>query len=105
VPLVPEYEKKLVMDHAMAEDEAYFNPFYRDLASHRFALIVSEPLRVEFQGGVYHFGNENDAWVRWVAHPMLCYYNPVFTMRSLGVQLLLPKEKSQPRGGGLCPGY
>jgi hypothetical protein len=105
VPLVPEYEKKLLMDNAMAEEEAYFNVFYRELSEHRFALIVTEPLRIEFQGGVYHFGNENDAWVRWVAHPLLCYYNPVFTMRSMGVQLLVPKEKSQPRGGGLCPGY
>jgi hypothetical protein len=104
VALVPEYEKKLVMDHAMAEDEAYFNPFYRELAEHRFSLIVSEPLRVEFQGSVYHFGNENDAWVRWVSHPILCYYHPVFTVQELNLQLLMPKEKSRPGGGGECPG-
>jgi hypothetical protein len=104
VALVPEYEKKLVMDHAMAEDEAYFNAFYRELAAHRFSLIVSEPLRVEFQGSVYHFGNENDAWVRWVSHPILCYYHPVFTVQELNLQLLMPKEKSRPGGGGECPG-
>jgi hypothetical protein len=105
VALVPEYEKKWVMDNAMAEDAAYFNEFYRDLASHRFSLIVSEQLRVEFQGGIYHFGDENDAWVRWVAHPIQCYYHPVFTVQALNLQLLMPKEKSNPGGGGECPGY
>jgi hypothetical protein len=105
VPLVPQYEKKLLMDNAMAEDEPYFNNFYKDLAEHRFALIVTEPLRLEFQGGVYHFGNENDAWVRWVAHPLMCYYTPIVTIRSMGVQLLAPKEKSHPGYGGQCPGY
>jgi len=105
VALVPEYEKKLLMDNAMAEDEPYFNRFYRDLASHRFALIITEPLRLEFQGGVYHFGNENDAWVRWVAHPLMCYYTPQLTVRDMGVQILVPKEKSHPGFGGQCPGY
>ncbi|HSV86846.1 MAG TPA: hypothetical protein VLH85_09745, partial [Levilinea sp.] len=104
VPLVPEYEKKLMMDYAMAEDEPYFNEFYEDLAAHRFSLIVTEPVRLEFQGDYYQFGNENDAWVRWVAHPLMCYYTPLLTIRDMGVQLLQPKEKSHPGFGGQCPG-
>lgn len=104
VPLVPEYEKKLMMDHAMADDEPYFNEFYADLAAHRFSLIVTEPVRLEFQGGYYEFGYENDAWVRWVAHPLMCYYTPLLTIRDMNVQLLGPKEKSHPGFGGECPG-
>jgi hypothetical protein len=93
VPLVPEYEKKLMMDQAMADNQAYFEPFYKDLAAHRFQLIISEPLWIRYQGGASHFGNENDAWVRWVSEPVLCYYEPVATYLELGVQLLAPRQQ------------
>ncbi len=105
IPLVPEYEKKLVMDQAMAENAKYFDKFYRDLAAHRFKLIVSEPLQVRFQGDSYLFGNENDAWVKWVSIPLLCYYEPVETQQQVGVQLLEPKQKSPPKEGLECPSY
>ncbi len=105
VPLVPEYEKKLVMDNAMAEDAVYFDAFYKDLAAHRFPLIVSEPLQVRYQGESYQFGNENDAWVKWVSIPLLCYYEPFETQSKIGVQLLKPKQKSPPKDGLECPPY
>ncbi|MEA4906672.1 MAG: hypothetical protein VB089_03565 [Anaerolineaceae bacterium] len=92
VPLVADYEKKWMMDEAMAEDAAYFQPFYRDLKAHRFTLIISEPLWIRFQGDTYHFGNENDAWVKWVSIPVLCYYEPVETYLDVGVQLLTPRD-------------
>src|SRR4030095_11347771 len=36
VPLVPEYDKKVLIDKALSADAAYFEGFYRDLAAHRF---------------------------------------------------------------------
>lgn len=103
IPLIPEYEKKRMMDEAMAENAAYFAPFIRDLASHRFALIISEPLWIKFQGGDYHFGNENDAWVKWVSIPVLCYYQPVETFLDVGVQLLVPRWEPLEEPGVVCP--
>ncbi len=105
IPLVPEYEKKLVMDQAMAENAKYFDQFYKDLSAHRFKLIVSEPLQTHFQGESYQFGNENDAWVKWVSIPLLCYYEPFETPVRVGVQLLRPKKKSPPKEGLECPQY
>jgi hypothetical protein len=92
VPLIPEYEKKLMMDQAMSENAAYFEPFYRDIAKQRFALIVSEPLQTGYQGEGYQFGNENDAWVKWISRPVLDRYTPLNTSKLVGVQLLVPKE-------------
>jgi len=92
-----------MMDEAMAENAAYFAPFIRDLASHRFALIISEPLWIKFQGGDYHFGNENDAWVKWVSIPVLCYYQPVETFLDVGVQLLVPRWEPLEEPGVVCP--
>ncbi len=91
IPLVVEYEKKYLMDQALSSDAAYFASFHQDLARQRFALIISEPLKVVFQGEEHHFGDENDAWVKWVAQPILCYYEPIKTFKEVKVQILAPR--------------
>jgi hypothetical protein len=104
VPLVVDYEKKLLMNEAMAANESYFEAYYQDLVYHRFALIISEPLRTEFQGAEFDFGNENDAWVKWVSIPMLCYYEPIATYHEVGLELLVPRaEVVSPVAGVICP--
>ena len=105
IPLIPEYEKRHMMDMAMADDADYFNKFYEDIAGHRFSMILSEPLHTGFQGGQYEFGNENDAWVKWVSVPLLCYYEPVETYPVYGVQILVPKEMEPPVEGLSCPTF
>lgn len=104
VPLIADYEKKKLMDEAMAGNETYFGGYYQDLAEHRFALIVSEPLRAEFQGDTFNFGSENDAWVKWVSIPMLCYYEPISTYPEVGLELLVPRDETiPPVDGAVCP--
>jgi hypothetical protein len=103
VPLVSEYEKKRMMDEALANNGRYFAPFYKDMSNRRFSLIISEPLWVNFQEGQKGFSNENNAWVNWVSVPVLCYYKPVATYMEIGVQLLVPQEKTAPAPGVVCP--
>jgi hypothetical protein len=91
VGLVPAYEKKLMMDQALSGNRSYFRGFYADLAAHRFALIVSSPLRTPIKGSEYGFGEENDAWVKWVAKPILCYYDEKDTLNEVKVELLEPR--------------
>ena len=93
VPLVPEYEKKYMMDKAMANQADYFQAYYQDLAKKRFALIVTEPLRTkrrEELGGP--FSEENDAWVVWVSNPTLCFYEPLYESTEVNVELLVPRQ-------------
>ena len=92
VPLVPEYEKKYLMDQAMADNQSYFEQFYIDLANQRFVLIISEPLNMNIQDRTHAFGEENNAWVKWVSEPLLCYYEPLVTFKPLRTQLLIPRE-------------
>lgn len=93
VPLVAEYEKKLVMDQAMSGNAAYFAEFYKDLQNHRFSLIVSEPLRKSMADeDIRNFAEENNSWVYWVSRPLLKYYKPKVTYDEVGVQLLIPRE-------------
>jgi len=90
IPLVPDYEKKLLMNQALSGNADYFDTFYADLASQRFSLIITEPLRTPVQDSSYQFGEENNAWVKWVAGPVLCYYEPLETIKDIKVQLLIP---------------
>ncbi len=93
VLFVNQYEKKMLMNEAMRPNLPYFERFYRDLAAHRFSLIVSEPLRTPIKDRDYHFGEENQAWVKYVSGPILCYYEPDETLREVGVQLLVPRAQ------------
>lgn len=98
IPLVPEYEKKLVMDRAMSGDIDYLNAFYKDLSNQRFALIISDPQRIRYADEDENWGAENDIWVHWVTQPLLCFYDPVYAIKKTGVWILEPKENP-----GSCP--
>lgn len=92
VPLIPEYEKKVLMEQALASDRLYFDNFYRDLKDNRFTLIVSQSLVTSKKGDTFQFGEENDAWLKWVSKPILCYYEIKESLSDLSIQLLVPRE-------------
>ena len=93
IPFVPEYEKKYMMDQAMANNAEYFQPYYRDLSNKRFSLIVTEILRRKLKSETgSRFGEENDAFVTWVSNPTLCFYEPVYTSKETGIMLLVPRS-------------
>lgn len=94
VPLIPEYEKKYLMDQAMAGNVTYFQGFYQDLVNKRFALIVSEPLYRSYDDAFDPFSEENNAWVQWVSEAILCFYTPEKTYKEVRVQLLVPRAGS-----------
>ena len=91
VPLVQEYEKKMLMEMAMSGRADYFSDFYRDLSHHRFALIVNEPSGLFIKGDETAFSKENNAYVEWVTLPLLCNYYPVYSVKMVGLELLLPR--------------
>jgi hypothetical protein len=91
VPLVPDYDKKLLIESALTKDREYFQQFYTDLQQGRFSLIIIQPLNTPRKGSDYEFGEENNAWVRWVANPLLCYYEIEQTLVEVNVQLLVPR--------------
>ena len=94
VPLVPDYEKKYMMDQAMAGNADYFARYYHDLARYRFAVIISEPLHLLTQPAEGNdFAAENNAWVRWVSAPTLCYYRIAAVFPKTGVEILVPREE------------
>ena len=81
------------MNGAMSDNAGFFAPFYADLEARRFSLIITEPLRAPIKDSDYQFGEENNAWVKWVVEPVLCYYEEIETYKSAQIQLLVPKQE------------
>lgn len=91
VPLINDYEKKRLMDNAMANDSKYFENFHRDLMNQRFSLIINEPTSIQLLGSDYNFGEENNAYIKWVSQPLICMYEPIFTSIETNVEALTPR--------------
>jgi len=92
VPLIPEYDKKILINEAMSANVPYFAVFYQDLASQRFSLIVTNPVNRRLDKSEGHFGEENNAWVKWVTTPLLCYYESLDRLKRVDVELLVPRQ-------------
>ncbi len=95
-PLVADYEKKVLMNEAISQDVEYFSTFYDDLQTHRFSLIINEPLNIIYQEDEASYSEENNAYVKWVSEPLLCYYEPLKTFSEVGVELLIPRTSPIP---------
>ncbi|MFN2182985.1 MAG: hypothetical protein ACK2UU_03295 [Anaerolineae bacterium] len=91
VALVPQDEVVSIMEMAISGNEPYLDQYYADLANHRFAAIVAHPQNLGVETG--DFIEENDAWARLVAQPMLCQYKPALTLDYSKVQILIPRAR------------
>ncbi len=92
VPLVPEYDKKVLINRALSGDAAYFQAFYRDLAAGRFSLIITSPVNRRLDKSDGNFAEENNAWVKWVTTPLLCYYESVDRLKRVDLEFLVPRQ-------------
>jgi hypothetical protein len=92
IALVPEYDKKDLINRALSAEAPYFEGFYQDLASRRFSLIITNPVNRRLDKTEGHFSEENNAWVKWVTTPLLCYYEPLDRLKRVDVELLVPRQ-------------
>lgn len=96
VPVVPDYEVVSLMEMAISGNRQYLTQFYQDLGSHKFAAIVAHKQNLGVEGG--DFIEENNAWVQYVAQPLLCQYKPILTLTNSDIQVFVPRPKP-------CPDY
>jgi hypothetical protein len=90
-PLYPDYELVFLMEMSMANNRPYLQTFHDDLKAHKFAIIVSSPLTNNIQGINHTFGEENNAWVRGVSKPVLCFYKPLKEFPAVKLVLYVPR--------------
>lgn len=91
LPLTPDYEVVFLMEMVMSGNRAYLDKFFADMKAQRFAAIVSGEQPTTLQGRAYAFGEENDAWVKEVAEPLLCYYEKSFELEPMNLVVYLPR--------------
>ena len=98
IALAPEYEKKYVMNQALADNSDFFNLFRIDLASKEYAMIVTERQSLRYKvleedrlGD--NLIEENNAWVKWVTTPLLEYYESTWNRRGIGIELFVPIDR------------
>jgi hypothetical protein len=94
-PLVPEYEKDLLMEMVMSHNRPYLDQFQADLRSQRFGVIIDNPQAILiFTYGRWHnFGDENNVWVTEVTTPLLCYYEPATTFQTFDITIYVPRPQ------------
>jgi hypothetical protein len=97
VRLIPDYEIVTLMEMAMSGNQAYLARFDKDLAMHRFALIITNTQRVVKKANE-PFAEENNVWIDSISRPLLCYYQRSLTLESSNTLILVPAQTS-----GNCP--
>ncbi|MGZ9223873.1 MAG: hypothetical protein ACXW4Q_17340, partial [Anaerolineales bacterium] len=98
VALVPEYEREDLMEIAMANDLQHIQMFREDMESHRFALIVVDPLNYNILSKQRSFSEENNVWVTRIMKHILCHYRQEVVFRADEIALYVPQE-----GERQCP--
>ena len=93
VPLIPDYEKDVLMEMAMARNAVYLDSFHDALREHEFGLIVMDQQSNIIQDEMAAFAIENNRWVKKVTRPLLCYYEPLVLYEDVGVELFVPRTE------------
>jgi len=85
------YEKILLMEMAMANNQDYLEEFRADIRNQRFPLIISEYLETEIVTTDNSFGDENNYWVQQVSNYILEYYTTLQYFKNTNLHILIPK--------------
>jgi hypothetical protein len=93
--LIPEYEREELMEMAMAQNKAYLLSFESDMRHHRFAAIIVDPLKFNYQDSSFAMGEENNAWVRYVVKPILCNYREDQAFPADSIAIYVPQDGSE----------
>ncbi len=97
--LLPEYEKKYVMNQALSSNADYFDIFASRLAAGNYSMIITERQALRYKlleedrlGD--SLVEENNAWVRWVTIPLLQYYESISNRPGTGIEVFVPIERN-----------
>lgn len=93
VPLVPKYEKDILMEMAMSRNRSYLDDFYDALRHQDFGLIVIDPQTETMLSEERSFAIENNRWILKITRPLLCYYEPLILYDDVGIELYVPRNE------------
>ncbi len=95
VRLDPDYEKVMLMEMVMSNNQPYLAQFLEKLKSHTYAVIVTDSVQTHKFDDADAFGIENNLWVDRVTIPLLENYTQVFALNEGEVNVLVPNGQEQ----------
>lgn len=95
VRLDPDYEKVMLMEMVMSNNQTYLAQFLEKLESHTYAVIVTDSVQTHKFDDADAFGIENNLWVDKVTIPLLENYTQVFALNEGEVNVLVPNGQEQ----------
>ncbi len=100
VTLVHDYEKMLVMEMGMGQNQEYLDHFAQDMAEQKYALIVTDRLPTRMKDPeVESLAAENNVFYQFVVPSILCAYERDARLQGGSLELYVPKAEVT------CPGY
>ncbi len=91
VKVEPPYERVVIAEMAMADDRSYLDQYDADLASHRYGMIIVEPLRIVYLDETKeNFAQENNRFVKDIFSPLSQYYVTDRVLREVNVSVMVP---------------
>jgi hypothetical protein len=97
VQIIPDYERVVIAEMAMAGNEGYFKTYRDALAAKQFGVIIVEPLRIEYideQSNL--FAQENNRFVDEIFAPLDQNYHARRIFKTVGVAVMTPKAAPRP---------
>ena len=92
VRVVSDYEKVMIMEMAMVNNQEYLQKFYRLLSEHHFKAILLDTLNTGIQGTEGCFAVENNTYVERVVIPILANYQELDSWHNDTIYLMVPKQ-------------
>ena len=91
IKFYPEYEKLILMEMAMAGDQAYLTRFYKDISNKKFDLVITDSVRKDIKDDSEPFSEEHNIWASTVMMPLLGNYESESLGGRTSIYLLTPK--------------
>lgn len=95
VDLIAEHELLELMEMAISDQEDYLEQFYAELAAHDYDLIIISKQYLNFKGADEAFPEENNAWVKNIAIPLMKYYTPITWLRYTDTEIYVPRPDNE----------
>lgn len=93
--LTADYELLMLSEMAISNNLPYLARFEHDLASHRFALIISDRSLTMRDPALHNFAEENNAWVKHIGLKLDRYYDSLLYFDTQGIDVLIPRTDAQ----------
>jgi hypothetical protein len=85
-----------LQDFAISNSPSLLSDYYEGISKQTWSMILMPPIFSEnIKNAGFVFGEENNAWITYIAKPLLCSYHSVEQSLDFDYEIFLPTENAQ----------